>query len=96
MMAKRAQPYPQVQVGAASLANAASLTRTVTVTAPATGTLLNVARADAATVDPDSTNNNGSAPANRVSTVVDERADLVAVGVRGARSASTQLRRLGP
>src|SRR5439155_214201 len=60
----------------ATLANGASLSRTVTVTAPATGTLLNVARADAATVDPDSTNNNGSAPANRVSTVVDERADL--------------------
>src|SRR5439155_1622546 len=57
----------------ATLANGASLSRTVTVTAPATGTLLNVARADAATVDPDSTNNNGSAPSNRVSTVVDER-----------------------
>src|SRR5437764_1496522 len=38
--------------------------------------MLNVARADAATVDPDSTNNNGSAPANRVTTTVDERADL--------------------
>src|SRR5205814_1876183 len=60
----------------ATLANAASLPRTVTVTAPPTGTLLNVARADAATVDPDSTNNNGSDPANRVTTVVDERADL--------------------
>src|SRR5204862_6298697 len=52
----------------ATLANAASLSRTVTVTAPATGTLLNVARADAATADSDSTNNNGSAPANRVTT----------------------------
>src|SRR5439155_1029226 len=60
----------------ATLANGASLSRTVTVTAPPTGTLLNVARADAATVDPDSTNNNGSAPASRVTTVVDERADL--------------------
>src|SRR5439155_844714 len=59
-----------------TLANGASLSRTVTVTAPATGTLINVARADAATADPDSTNNNGSAPANRVTTVVDERADL--------------------
>src|SRR5437016_5721890 len=35
----------------------ASRPRTVTVTAPATGTLLNVARTDAATDDPDSTNN---------------------------------------
>src|SRR5436309_10494650 len=60
----------------ATLANGANLSRTVTVTAPATGTLLNVARADASTADPDSTNNNGTAPANRVTTVVDERADL--------------------
>jgi uncharacterized repeat protein (TIGR01451 family) len=61
---------------AASLANAANLTYSVTVTAPATGTLLNVARADAGTADPDTTNNNGSAPANRVTTVVGELADL--------------------
>src|SRR5439155_947594 len=60
----------------ATLANGASLSRTVTVTAPVTGTLLNVARADASTTDPDSTNNNGSAPANRVSTTVTEIADL--------------------
>src|SRR5206468_1830342 len=60
----------------ATLANAASLSRTVTVTAPPTGTLLNVARADAATVDPDSTNNNGSAAASKVSTTVTEIADL--------------------
>src|SRR5206468_10269907 len=66
----------------ASLANAASLSRTVTVTAPPTGTLINVARADAATTDPDSTNNNGSAPASQVTTTVDERADL-AVGKAG-------------
>src|SRR5439155_115437 len=59
-----------------TLANGASLSRTVTVTAPPTGTLLNVAWADAATVDPDSTNNNGSLPASRVTTTVDERADL--------------------
>src|SRR5438093_1453874 len=63
----------------ATLANGASLSRTVTVTAPPTGTLLNVARADAATVDPDSTNNNGSAPASRVTTVVGEVADLAVV-----------------
>src|SRR5207244_2864513 len=61
---------------AASLANAASLTYTVTVTAPAAGMLLNVARADAATADPDSTNNNGSAAANRVTTIVGQLADL--------------------
>src|SRR5439155_602893 len=62
-----------------SLANGASLSRTVTVTAPPTGTLLNVARADAATDDPDSTNNNGSDPANRVTTEVGELADLAVV-----------------
>src|SRR5439155_506878 len=61
---------------ATTLANGPSLPRALPVTAPPTGTLLNVARADAATADPDSTNNNGSAPANRVTTVVDERADL--------------------
>src|SRR5204862_5192449 len=40
------------------------------------GTLVNVARADAATADPDTTNNNGSAAANRVTTTVGEIADL--------------------
>src|SRR5439155_1756970 len=59
-----------------TLANGASLSRTVTISAPPTGTLLNIARADAATVDPDSTNNNGSAAAGRVTTVVGELADL--------------------
>src|SRR5207247_2083516 len=61
---------------AASIANGGTVTYSVTVTAPATGTLLNVARADAATADPDSTNNNGSAAANRVTTAVGELADL--------------------
>src|SRR5439155_1329361 len=37
----------------------------------------NVARADAATADPDSTNNDGSAAANRVTTTIRELADLV-------------------
>ncbi|TMQ67312.1 MAG: DUF11 domain-containing protein, partial [Candidatus Eisenbacteria bacterium] len=60
----------------ASLANGGSITRTVTVTAPATGTLLNLARADATTADPDTTNNNGAAAANRVTTTVTELADL--------------------
>src|SRR5438093_1620255 len=59
-----------------SLTNGASLSRTVTVTAPPTGTLINVARADAFTTDPDSTNNDGSAPASRATTVVHELADL--------------------
>src|SRR5204863_8429758 len=58
-----------------SLFRSASLTYTVTVTAPAVGTLLNVARADAATTDPDSTNNNGSAAASRVTTTVGAVAD---------------------
>src|SRR2546423_747392 len=61
---------------AASLANGSSLTYSVTVTAPASGTLVNLARADAATADPDSTNNNGSAVSNRVTTNVGEVADL--------------------
>src|SRR5205814_1638881 len=61
---------------AASLANGGSLTYSVTVTAPASGTLVNVARAEASTADPDSTNNNGSAAANRVTTTVGEVADL--------------------
>src|SRR5207244_1295639 len=61
---------------AASLANGGSLTYSVTVTAPAAGTLLNVARAVAATADPDSTNNNGSAAASRVTTTVGQLADL--------------------
>src|SRR5204862_5557922 len=60
----------------APLANGSSLTYSVTVTAPAAGTLLNVARADAATADPDTTNNNGSAAANRVTTTVMQLADL--------------------
>src|SRR5439155_1598608 len=59
-----------------SLAKGDSLSRTVTVTAPTTGSLLNVARADAATDDPDSTNNNGSDPTNRVTTTITELADL--------------------
>src|SRR5205085_467434 len=61
---------------AASLANGANVSHTVTVTAPATGTLLNVARADAATFDPDSTDNNGSAAASRTTTTVNEIANL--------------------
>src|SRR5439155_352205 len=61
---------------AASLANGASLTYSLTVTAPSTGTLVNVARAEANTADPDSTNNNGSAVANRVTTSFGEVADL--------------------
>jgi uncharacterized repeat protein (TIGR01451 family) len=63
----------------ASLANGASAVYTVTVTAPATGTLLNVARVDAGTSDPDTTNNNGTAIANRVTTTVTELADLALV-----------------
>src|SRR5213078_3348530 len=59
-----------------SLASGANLSYTVTVTAPATGTLVNVARADAATADPDTTNNNGSSAANRVTTAIGELADL--------------------
>src|SRR5207247_2302766 len=60
----------------ATLANGANAVYTVTVTAPATGTLLNVARADAGTADPDTTNNNGTAIANRVTTTVTEVADV--------------------
>src|SRR5439155_998393 len=60
-----------------SLANGDSLSRTVTVTAPPTGTLRNVARADAPTDDPDSTNTNASHPTNHVTTTITELADLM-------------------
>ncbi|TMQ64893.1 MAG: DUF11 domain-containing protein, partial [Candidatus Eisenbacteria bacterium] len=63
----------------ASLANAASFTRTVTVTAPASGTLLNIGSASAITPDPVDSNNNGSASASRVTTTVTEEADLEVV-----------------
>src|SRR5436309_3288779 len=52
----------------ASLADGASLTRTVTVTAPASGTLVNVGSASGSTADPTLANNNGSAAASRVTT----------------------------
>jgi uncharacterized repeat protein (TIGR01451 family) len=54
----------------ASLANGASVLRTVIVTAPAAGTLLNISASAAATTDPDPGNNNGSLPAARVTTTV--------------------------
>ena len=57
---------------AMSLTNGQSVQRTVTVTAPASGTLLNVARATASTTDPDPTNNDGTAPSAQVSTTVQE------------------------
>src|SRR5206468_5784685 len=60
----------------AAIANGGSVTRSVTVTAPVTGALTNVARADGTTADPDTTNNNGTAAANRVTTTVTELADL--------------------
>src|SRR5439155_377707 len=60
----------------ASLANGASLTRTVTVIAPASGTLLNIGSATSSTGDPDASNNDGSASASRVTTTVTEGADL--------------------
>ncbi|HEY3215105.1 MAG TPA: hypothetical protein VGK93_01295, partial [Candidatus Eisenbacteria bacterium] len=50
-----------------------------TVTAPAQGTLLAVAAASATTTDPDPSNNDGSAPTHRVTTVVGELADLALV-----------------
>src|SRR5204863_504667 len=59
-----------------TLANCAHLSYTVTVTAPASGVLLNVARANAATADPDTVNNNGSAASTRVTTRVGEVTDL--------------------
>src|SRR5262249_38522869 len=59
-----------------SLASGASLSYMVSVTAPGTGTLVNVAVADAPTDDPDAANNDGSAAASRVNTTVIESADL--------------------
>lgn len=61
----------------ATLAAGDSLVRTVDVAAPASGTLLSIAAATAATVDPDPASNDGSAAAARVTTAVSERADLV-------------------
>ena len=61
----------------ASLANGASQAYGVTVTAPATGTLLNIVASTSPTLDSDPTNNNGSSAAARVTTVVQERADVV-------------------
>src|SRR5206468_3745245 len=60
----------------ATLANGASLTYTVVVTAPPTGTLLNIASSASSTADLDASNNDGSAAASRVTTVVGELADL--------------------
>ncbi len=60
----------------ASLVSGATQSFTVVVTAPATGTLLNLAASTSATPDPDLTNNNGSDPASRVSTLVVDQANL--------------------
>src|SRR5436309_8705460 len=60
----------------ASLANGASLTRTVTMTVPVTGTLVNVCSATSTTADPTPANNDGSAAASRVTTTVIGVADL--------------------
>lgn len=54
----------------ASLAAGASQTYTISATAPAAGTLVNLAAATSTTADPDPANNNGSALASRVTTVV--------------------------
>jgi uncharacterized repeat protein (TIGR01451 family) len=54
----------------ASLPKGATTNFTVTVRAPLTGLLTNTAASTAATTDPNAANNNGSAPAARVVTVV--------------------------
>ena len=59
------------------MANGATQAYTVTVTAPATGTLLNIVASTSSTLDSDPANNNGSLPAARVTTIVQERADVV-------------------
>ena len=61
----------------ASLASAASATRTVSLTVPATGTIANTARNTSDTPDPLPGNNNGSNPASTVTTSVASNADLV-------------------
>ena len=60
----------------ATLANAATTTRSVTVTSPAIGTLLNIAASTSTSADPVPANNNGSAAGARVTTVVNT-ADVV-------------------
>ena len=61
----------------ANLANGASQSYSVTVTAPVTGSLLNIVASRSTTLDSDPANNNGSSAAARVTTVVQERADVV-------------------
>jgi len=53
-----------------ALPSGSSVVDTVRVLAPASGTLLNVARATSDTRDPDPTNNDGSEPASRTATIV--------------------------
>ncbi len=75
----------------ASLANGASQAYTVTVTAPPTGTLLNIVASTSSTLDSNPTNNNGSSPAARVTTIVQERADVVTTNTGPATvNAATQ------
>ncbi|UCC83107.1 MAG: DUF11 domain-containing protein [Gemmatimonadota bacterium] len=71
----------------ASLASGASVIDTVKIVAAAPGSLLDIASATAATADPDGSNNDGSAPAARVTTTVGEQADIE-VAKTGPSSAS--------
>jgi uncharacterized repeat protein (TIGR01451 family) len=59
-----------------SIAVGDSVQRTVTVSAPGAGPLTNIARAATFTIDPDSTNNNGTNAAARVTSMVTPRADI--------------------
>jgi uncharacterized repeat protein (TIGR01451 family) len=59
-----------------TLANGATATFTVSVTAPASGSFINVASSTAGTSDLNPTNNNGSAAASKVTTVVVPVADI--------------------
>ncbi len=61
----------------ASLASGANQAYSVTVTAPATGVLTNILASTSPTADPNPGNNNGSAPASRVTTTIIEVADIV-------------------
>ena len=87
----------------ASLANGAGQAYTVTVTAPATGALLNIVASTSSTLDADPSNNNGSLPAARVTTIVQERADVVTsktgpatVNAAAQFSYTTTTRNVGP
>jgi uncharacterized repeat protein (TIGR01451 family) len=75
----------------ASLANGASVTRTVSLRMPNTGSITNTSRSTSSTGDPNPNNNNGTATTATVTTSVAPGADLVTVksGLTSATAGSS-------